>query len=110
MKIIEKINKWQQEKKVYPLLNALGGAVILKEDSIENAAVEAIVKICDPDTTDLLIDYLDDKNDQVRIAAALILGEITDIKAVKPLVKSLYDEEYYVRLSAAWALGKSRQF
>ena len=47
----------------------------------------------------------EDKEDEVRCAAAAALGEIGDPRAVPALITALEDEDSGVRRTAAWTLG-----
>lgn len=51
-----------------------------------------------------LIKALKNKNEVIRIGAAITLGELGDSKAVKPLIKALKDDYGPVRLAVAKAL------
>ena len=60
----------------------------------------------DADKVDTLIQWLKDKDKNVRQLAALEMGEIKDTSAVEPLIAALKDNNSSVRWSAAEALGK----
>ena len=52
-----------------------------------------------------IVAALKDRNDDVRVAAALVLGELGDVRAVEPLLAVLKDRSQGVREAAAKALG-----
>lgn len=56
------------------------------------------------DTIPPLIDALDDRKSEVRVAVAEALGKLFDRRAVGPLIKALDDDSNDVRIAAASAL------
>ncbi|MDD3247496.1 MAG: HEAT repeat domain-containing protein [Methanosarcina sp.] len=73
---------------------------------VRACAAEALGKIGDPESIDVLIESLNDDDIYVRKCAAVALGKIGNKKAVFPLMDLLKDKDYKVRASAAEALGK----
>jgi len=84
---------------------------ILKcEEKLRDWAAWELMEIGEPvgrynEAIDALIESLKDKDEEVRINAALALGEAKNRKAVEPLIETLKDESRKVRESAALALG-----
>ena len=83
------IEKLKEKRNVKGLIKALGYE---KDESVRNAAVDALKEIGDP-AVDGLISSLADNNSYVRIGAAGALGDIGSPKAVEPLCKVLENED-----------------
>ena len=69
------------------------------------AAIEALLKVTDPQVVPRVIDCLHDDNWNVRVDTAEVLGRLGDQRAVTPLLATLPDKEPFVRMSVARALG-----
>jgi HEAT repeat protein len=78
---------------------------VLVEKEIHTAMIErdALRKINDPRTGDLLLEALDAK--QTRWTAALTLGELQITRAVDPLIMMLKSDDKQARRAAAISLG-----
>jgi HEAT repeat protein len=68
--------------------------------SLEHAASMGI-----EESTDKLLETLEDQSWQVRHAALEALGNLREKRAVDPLIKHLRDENWRIRQGAAFALG-----
>lgn len=91
----------KKEKSAVPML-----IEFLKDDQpkeIKLSAIDALGKICDSRSIDVLIGVLMEKDNDIRIAAVDALGKIRDPKAVKPLINILNDRD--IKVIAIWALG-----
>lgn len=73
--------------------------------SVQTKAIEALVRIKDPNTVSYLIDILNDNSEYVRRAAVEVLNEIADHRAIKDLLVAMRDSDWWVRVRAADALG-----
>lgn len=72
---------------------------------VQTKAIEALVRIKDPNTVTHLIDILNDNSEYVRRAAVEVLNEIADQRAIKDLLVAMRDTDWWVRVRAADALG-----
>lgn len=94
----------KKEKTAVPML-----IEFLKDDQPKEtklSAIEALGKICDSRSIDVLIGVLMEKDNDIRIAAVEALGKIRNPKAVKPLLNILNNKNNKdIRLTAIWALG-----
>ncbi len=72
---------------------------------VQSKAIEALVRIKDPNTVTHLIDILNDNSEYVRRAAVEVLNEIADHRAIKDLLVAMRDTDWWVRVRAADALG-----
>lgn len=73
--------------------------------NVQSKAIEALVRIKDPNTVTYLIDILNDNSEYVRRAAVEVLNEIADQRAIKNLLIAMRDTDWWVRVRAADALG-----
>nr|WP_319373145.1 HEAT repeat domain-containing protein [uncultured Methanobacterium sp.] len=73
---------------------------------VQWGTAEALGKIGDRKTTQLLIDSLNNPNKSLQSASSWALGEIGDPKAVPPLIKILDSSDFTVRRASIIALGK----
>ena len=90
-----------KEKRAVPVLIELLRNAQEKETKLN--AIEALGKIGDSGSVDLLIAFLGEKENEIRIATIEALGKIKDPRAVKPLINLLKDKD--VQFVAIWALG-----
>ncbi len=77
-----------------------------KDDSIRQAAAQALGELGDKRAVNPLINMLDDLDPNVRSNAAQALGKLGDKRAVKPLINRLNDSGSSVSSNAAQALGE----
>jgi len=75
-------------------------------DTTSELCAQAILKIADEQTFELLLGMLKDKDEGARCNAAKLLGEIGDARAIDLLLNALQDENSWVRESVVEALGK----
>jgi HEAT repeat protein len=75
--------------------------------SILNSAMQVLI-MCDVDTLPTLVEFLRDKDVELRMQAALALGEHRDKRALPVLLETLSDPNINVRFHAIEALGKLR--
>jgi HEAT repeat protein len=103
MEIKEKIRKWEQKKKVMPLIETCSSDDI----DVRVKAIIALGKMRDPKSIATLIKLLKNKKKTAsRKYAAEALGRIGDVCAVAPLIEALSSDEKDVRNAAADALGE----
>jgi len=72
---------------------------------VRSSAAEALGKMQDFNSINLLIAQLDDKSPSVRAASVTALGEMRDVSAVGAMTTKLGDEDINVRRAIAMALG-----
>lgn len=84
-----------------PLLVALR-----KMPSLTPGAAVALGMLADPEAVEPLITALEDKREDVRIAAAGALGRIADPRAAEPLARLLADKSHHVRQAAIQSLAQ----
>lgn len=76
--------------------------------AILNSAIQVLV-MCDVDTLPTLVEFLRDKDADLRMQAALALGEQRDKRALPMLLETLKDPDINVRFHVIEALGKLRE-
>lgn len=80
------------------------------DTAVAKAAVVALGKIGQRDTTPVLVDLLKTGRPELQAAAAKGLGEIGalngDFSIIPPLIEALQAPDVGVKIEAAWALGK----
>ena len=76
------------------------------EDTLREAAAQALGDLGDPSATDALIQALTDPDADVRMFAAEALGKLRSEASLKPLMRILNDEDADVCAAAATALGQ----
>jgi len=81
-----------------------------KNDSIRQAAIEALGTIGDPQAVESLIPILDDSNESIRLATVVALGEIGNPRAIEDLSRLRQDPNDSIRLAAVEALGRISGF
>ena len=96
------------EEEIKQRLNNLIKEFVSYTDKDRQEVIKELSKLKSPFTAELLIIFLNDKDSQVREAAAKILGRIKDYRAITPLIELLQDEQKNVRRSAVLSLGKFR--
>lgn len=75
--------------------------------AVLNSALQ-VLAMSDVDTLSPLVEFLNGRDADLRIQAALALGEQRDARAVPALIDALGDEDVNVRYHAVEALGKLR--
>ena len=78
----------------------------LSDTELRLCACQALGTICDPRSTDVLIEALRDGNEWGRIYAAIALGHIGDTRSIVPLIKSLSDRNSEVHRNILKAFEK----
>lgn len=73
--------------------------------TVQSKAIEALVRLKDPNTVGNLIEILNDDSEYVRRAAVEVLNEVADGRAIKNLLSAMRDTDWWVRVRAADALG-----
>lgn len=95
------------DKIVPALIAALGKE---REGAVRKAIIYALAHYPQPQVTAVLIPLLDDKNSELRAAAAYALAESGDASATQPLIEALRkrggDEDAFARSQAARGLGR----
>lgn len=74
--------------------------------SVQNRAVDVIIKQRDPDTLKHLVEVLKSESDFARRAAVEVLNEIGDQESIKDLLSVLSDDDWWVRARATDALAR----
>jgi eukaryotic-like serine/threonine-protein kinase len=74
--------------------------------SIQNRAVDVIIKHRHPDTLTHLVEILKSESDFARRAAVEVLNEIGDQESIKDLLSALSDSDWWVRVRAIDALAR----
>ena len=74
--------------------------------TIQNRAVDVIIKQRHPDTMKYLAEVLKSESDFARRAAVEVLNEIGDQGSIKDLLASLSDDDWWVRVRATDALAR----
>jgi serine/threonine-protein kinase len=74
--------------------------------SVQNRAVDVIIKQRHPDTLKYLVDVLKSESDFARRAAVEVLNEIGDQASIKDLLSALGDDDWWVRARATDALAR----
>ncbi len=93
----------QDHERLEELVRALGH----EDGTVRTAAAAKLGRLGDPRALGPLLRTLQDRNPDVRLAAAKALAGIGR-PAVGPLVQALHQQEARVREVAAWALGRIR--
>jgi HEAT repeat protein len=86
---------------VEPLINTLND----ENNGVQSNSVIALIKIGEPGV-EILIDYLNHEDWQIREHTAEILGEIGDIRGIDPLKKLLTDKNHDVQCAVKKSLKK----
>lgn len=79
-----------------------------RDTIIRRSAIDALLKLGDPRSVDLLCSALKNSNKDMRYWSAEVLGYIRDARSVEPLIAALKDSDKYVRQAATESLGKIR--
>jgi serine/threonine-protein kinase len=74
--------------------------------TIQNRAVDVIVKQRHPDTMKHLVEVLKSESDFARRAAVEVFNEIGDQESIKDLLSALGDDDWWVRARATDALAR----
>ena len=90
--LIDILGETRNQKAIKPLIN------YLKDDNtlIRWSAKESLEKIAS-ENLEVIIQYLENKNEDVRYVIAHILMEINDDRVIEPLLNSLYDPDPDIR-------------
>ena len=91
----------KKEKRALPVLIELLQKRVERDGTI--LAIEALGKIGEKSSVNVLVGFLGAKDNHTKIAAIEALGKIKDPRAVMPLVNLLNDPDG--RLTVIWALG-----
>lgn len=101
--LVEGLSRRAAPEAITALLNAM------RENHLDfgvlNSALQ-VLRASEVETTETLVEFLRDKDSDLRMQAALALGEQQDAKAVPALLDALGDENQNVRYHAIEALGK----
>ncbi|WP_455385128.1 protein kinase domain-containing protein [Acidihalobacter prosperus] len=74
--------------------------------TVQNQAVDGIIRLNHPDTLRYVIDILRDESEYVRRAGVEVLNEVGDVRAIKDLLNAIKDDDWWVRARAADALAR----
>lgn len=74
--------------------------------NVKIACIKALGQFENQKYEDIILEFLKDREWEVRSAAAKSLGNIGTAKALKPLVVAISDEEWWVRYNSAWSINK----
>ena len=74
--------------------------------SVQNRAVDVLIKQRHPDTLKHLVEVLKSESDFARRAAVEVLNEIGDQESIKDLLSVLSDDDWWVRARATDALAR----
>ena len=96
------VEKLKEKSNIKGLIKALGYE---KDDGVRDEAAEALKQIGNP-AVEMLIVFLKDDKNLLRIGSARVLGAIGNSQAIGPLKITLDDGEKDIRQAAAKALDK----